>query len=32
MNINGEELFQKLVGGILTGSGTRNCEVVFTED
>jgi UDP-3-O-[3-hydroxymyristoyl] glucosamine N-acyltransferase len=32
MNINGEELFQKLIGGVLTGTGTRDCAVVFTEE
>ncbi|MFL5353330.1 hypothetical protein [Archangium sp.] len=32
ININGEELLQKLIGGVLSGSGTRNCELRFSED
>jgi hypothetical protein len=31
MNINGEEFFQKLIGGIITGTVTRDCELRFTE-
>ena len=31
LNINGEDLVQKLIGGIITGTGTRDCQVRFTE-
>lgn len=31
LNINGEDLVQKFIGGVITGTGTRNCELRFTE-
>jgi hypothetical protein len=32
VSFNGEELFQKLFSGIITGEGTRDCELSFDED
>lgn len=32
ININGEEFLQKLIGGIISGNGTHNCELRFNEN
>jgi NDP-sugar pyrophosphorylase family protein len=32
ININGEEFLQKLIGGLITGNGTRDCQLRLSEN
>lgn len=32
ISVNGEDFLYKLIGGLITGNGTRNCELRFSEN